>query len=540
MHIRTGMLWAATLTLASACATELTLEPGDFVKSDDKSDTSAEAVFLDFELDGELVASSVWNAERMIEDQMLYTIGQLNGDRSVGRLDKLVLTNVQTERVGELTRVTYHATMPVAWGKRNDVPASYTFKLPRDNSYAGLDAFTAKYNHDCVDWGAHDVTSGSMWYYYRPNRSGCNLAAEDVVEVEAAVSVSAINTTGKFPEYDKVWEDGELRIVAVFGKYEDGATTASDAGIAAYNEFVGAMQRELRDFNPTTAPATVPPAPGIGTPDITFEAELAPGRRVVVVALLVDNVRTAGATFDARYEALSTRADMIAYNGHAGLGANIRALAQKGRWVAGQYVVVFMNGCDTYAYVDNAIGNAHAAINADDPAGTKYVDIATNAMPSYFSSMPNATMALVRGLMAYDAPKTYEQIFRDIDRSQVVLVSGEQDNTYVPGGGGDEPPVDAWDGLAASGAIAKNEEQRWSTPTLPAGAYEFVMSGTGDADLYVRIGAAPTEAQFDCRPYRTGSDETCTVQLPAPAQIHVMVRGWAQSSTFELVGRSVP
>jgi serine protease len=139
--------------------------------------------------------------------------------------------------------------------------------------------------------------------------------------------------------------------------------------------------------------------------------------------------------------------------------------------------------------------------------------------------------------MAYDAPKTYEQIFASIDRSQVVLVSGEQDNTYVPGGT-DEPPVDGWDGLRASGTVAEDEEQRWETPTLPAGAYEFRITGSGDSDLYVRIGSAPTVGDYDCRPYRTGSDEVCTVQLPAPAAVHVMVRGWAASSSFELTGEA--
>ena len=45
------------------------------------------------------------------------------------------------------------------------------------------------------------------------------------------LGVTLENTTGKYPEYDKVWEDGTLRVVAIFGKYEDGATTSSDAGI---------------------------------------------------------------------------------------------------------------------------------------------------------------------------------------------------------------------------------------------------------------------------------------------------------------------
>ena len=67
--------------------------------------------------------------------------------------------------------------------------------------------------------------------------------------------------------------------------------------------------------------------------------------------------------------------------------------------------------------------------------------------------MPSATMALVRGLMGYDAPRTYEQIFADIDSSQVVLVSGEQDNTFTPGGGGDPTPT--WEGLNESGSLAR-------------------------------------------------------------------------------------
>jgi len=44
--------------------------------------------------------------------------------------------------------------------------------------------------HSCVDWGAHDVTSGIYWYYYRPDRSNCSLDAEDIVEVTATVKES--------------------------------------------------------------------------------------------------------------------------------------------------------------------------------------------------------------------------------------------------------------------------------------------------------------------------------------------------------------
>jgi hypothetical protein len=280
-----------------------------------------------------------------------------------------------------------------------------------------------------------------MWYYWRPEAFGCELEQDEVIRVTATVRKSDIATTGKYPEYHKIWEDDVFKVVAVFSQYEEEAKSY-DSGIAAYNTFVGEIRRALEDHNPTTQPPTIPPSPGAKLPDVEFKATLPDGKRIEVVALLVASIGSAGPEFDERYESLSSQADLIAYSGHSGLGANIRALARKGRWIQGQYAVVFMNGCDTYAYVDSALSDAHAAVNPDDPVGTKYVDVVTNAMPSYFSNMPHATMALLKGLLDHAAPKTYEQIFENISSSQVVLVSGEEDNVYVPGyvdQGNDDP-----------------------------------------------------------------------------------------------------
>lgn len=538
--LMTAALTATTLLAATGCETEtLEVAPEDMTKpGEGKWDTSVEALFVDMEFDGTLFASSSFNPQQTIQNQMLYTIGHLNHDRSVGRLDRLTLTDIQTTPVSGGVEISYHARMPVAWGRRSSVPSSYTFRLPRDVTFSGLDSFTSKYMSRCVDFGAHDVSSGNMWYYYRPNRSGCSIDDADVVELTAAVSVSSINTTGKYPEYDKVWEDDTLKVVSIFGKYEDFATSNSDAGIAAYNEFVGDLQAELRarGITFTTVPASVPFNPGVAMPDISFTATLDDGKRVEVVALLVDNVRTPPSWFDSRYAALSTRADIIAYNGHAGLGSNVRALARKGVWTAGQYLLLFMNGCDTYAYVDGHLAQARAAINSDDPTGTKYMDIVTNAMPSFFHADSEATMAFISGLLDYEEPLTFEKIFTAIDRSQVVLVSGEQDNQYVPGGGGGGGGEPNWGGLTRSGTVTRNQENRVSTPLLAAGTYLFELTGTSDADLYVRVGQEPTTSLYDCRPFKAGSSELCEVSLSTDAVIHVMVRGWATSSSFTLEG----
>ncbi len=408
--------------------------PDEEASSSDQDFSSRESVLLGFEFDGELLTTSSFNPKQAIQDQFLYTIGHLNADRSVGRLDKLTLTNVQTAAAGGgLYRVTYHAVMPVAWGKKNAVPATYTFQLPKDVSYDGQERFTTSYKSKCVDPGAHDVDSGSMWYYYRPRKAGCAIAAADTVSFTATVTTSVENTTGKYPEYSQVWKDDELRLVSIFGKYEDGATTAADAGVSAYNQFVASMRSTLGAYALTTVPASIPTAPGVANPDITFSATLPDGKKVIVNALLVDNISQAGETFYQRYEGLTAKADVIAYNGHAGLGQNVRALANRGRWVSDQYLMLFMNGCDTFAYVDGSLAQTRARLNPDDPGGTKYMEFVTNAMPSYFSSMPMATATLMDGLLSYSTPKTYDKIFTGVDHAEVILVTGEEDNVFRPG-----------------------------------------------------------------------------------------------------------
>ncbi|MEZ4366657.1 MAG: PPC domain-containing protein [Kofleriaceae bacterium] len=536
------VLATAALALPAAlpaCVDATDPYEGEEVKGEGgKADSSALAVFVDATFTGTLRTTSSWNDAQTVEDQLLYTVGLLNGYGAVARIDRAEVTDVSRRTVTGGLELTYQVTLPIAWPKRTPVPATLEMPLPRDLSRAGQEAFAERYGHDCVDAGAHDVDAGSMFYYYRPRASRCVLADADVHRAQVALSPSPINTTGKFPEYDKVWEDGVLEVVAIFGKYEDGATSG-DAGITGYNTFVKSVKTELAGTTLVTVLATLPSSPGVGsTPDVKrASATRADGKRVHVAMERTDNVTTrlSQPAFRERYERLSSRADLIIYNGHAGLGTNVRALAQAGDWVRGQYVVVFMNGCDTYAYIDDALNDAHRAVNPDDTTGTKYVDIVNNAMPSFFHSMAGASMSLMRGLLGYDAPKTYEQIFAGVDSSQVVLVTGEQDNTFVPGGG-DAPAPAAWAGLEASGTIAKNAEERFTTPTLAAGTYRFDMTGTKDADLYVRVGAAPTTSTYDCRPYKSGSNESCEVTLPQPTTLHVMVRGYAASSTYELVG----
>ena len=392
--------------------------------------TSATAKLLDFEFDGEVLTTG-GNAEQAVKDQMLFTIGQLNGKTGVGRLDKLALTNVRSTPQGDLTRVQYHAKLPVSIAKASRVARSFTLILPKRADSAGQDAFYNKYGATaCTGYGAHDLEAGIYWYYYRPEQPGCTIAAADVVKPRATVRVSPENSTNKYPEYDKIWADDVLNVVAIFGKVEDGATTSADRGIWSHGHFVSTMRRERPTARVT--PANTPDSPGIANADVTIESTLPNGKKVKLTSFLVDNVREGGPAFERRYNELSGDADVIVYNGHAGLGQNVRALSRMGTFKPNKYQIVYMNGCDTFAYVDGHFAASRALLNPSDPKGTKFMEIITNSMPPNWDSLPINTMSMVRDLMKIDAPVKYTDLLSHFDQSGFVAVTGDEDNTYRP------------------------------------------------------------------------------------------------------------
>lgn len=58
--------------------------------------------------------------------------------------------------------------------------------------------------------------------------------------------------------------------------------------------------------------------------------------------------------------------------------------------------------------------------------------------------------------------------------------------------------------------------------------------GTGDADLYVKAGSKPTTSSWDCRPYRSGNAEQCSISAVAGTTYHVMLRGYSNYSGVTL------
>ena len=92
-------------------------------------------------------------------------------------------------------------------------------------------------------------------------------------------------------------------------------------------------------------------------------------------------------------------------------------------------------------------------------------------------------------------------------------------------------PVTGINGLADSQALYRIE--------VPAGQATLqiqISGGTGDCDMYVKLGAAPTTMSYDYRPYLAGNEETVDVSNPTAGTWYIMLRGYSNFTNLTLKG----
>ncbi len=107
--------------------------------------------------------------------------------------------------------------------------------------------------------------------------------------------------------------------------------------------------------------------------------------------------------------------------------------------------------------------------------------------------------------------------------------------TVTSGGGG----TVLSNGVAVTGLSAALGTSLNYTMVVPAGAtgLKFVMAGgSGDADMYVKFGSAPTDTVYDCRPFLGGNAETCNIATAQAGTYHVRLKAYSAFSGVSLTG----
>lgn len=124
--------------------------------------------------------------------------------------------------------------------------------------------------------------------------------------------------------------------------------------------------------------------------------------------------------------------------------------------------------------------------------------------------------------------------------------STSQSVTVTSGGGGGDPDPSTpnlQSGVSQNVAVNANQDSFYKIQ-VPAGTSQLKVEMTGpscgllscsvDADLYTKLGAKPTDAVYDCRPFTQGNAETCTHASPAAGWWYVRVDGYSGSGTVTI------
>ncbi|WP_369914492.1 S8 family peptidase [Xanthomonas sp. NCPPB 3005] len=111
--------------------------------------------------------------------------------------------------------------------------------------------------------------------------------------------------------------------------------------------------------------------------------------------------------------------------------------------------------------------------------------------------------------------------------------------TAALGGGTTTPPTGntLQDGVPVTGLGASSGSELNYTVTVPSGVSSLTVTisgGSGDADLYVRLGSAPTDSTYGCRPYLNGNNETCTFNAPSAGTYYVRLKAYSTFSGVTL------
>ena len=168
------------------------------------------------------------------------------------------------------------------------------------------------------------------------------------------------------------------------------------------------------------------------------------------------------------------------------------------------------------------------------------------------TSMASPHVAGVAALILSKASKTPAEILTLLKNNTRALAgtcsggcgSGLVDATKVmqavTGNPPPPPPTNVLtNGVPATGLTATTGNSLNYTMAVPSGAsaLKFVTAGgSGDADLYVKFGSAPTTTVFDCKSEGSTNAETCNLPTATVGTWYVMVKAYATFSGASLTG----
>ena len=275
----------------------------------------------------------------------------------------------------------------------------------------------------CTD--DHYNSEGDFWYFWNPYQEGCPIKGGDLVGVQTDLAPMNV-TRGTYPEYARLYgENGNgdvLQVTYIVGVDENFQN--GDLGKQTFKEaFAGLKAAGFQ--------ATVD-EPRRKRLSFRFGA-----KRASIDMRLMDP-----GSADFAQEAVNgmRRSDIFLYDGHSGLGGYLspdRLAEDTGRPLAlprDKYQIFVFQGCSTYAYYNSAFFNLKKSAN--DPKGTKNLDIITTGIGAAFDVGAKVDVAFLASVTAGQKPSWQTIIDRvhaaEGESSALSHVNGDEDNPRNP------------------------------------------------------------------------------------------------------------
>lgn len=332
------------------------------------------------------------------------------------------------------------------WILDKDVSERFSLPVPYNEKLL----FTRSWKK-CSDSAPEHQTEWFYWYYWDPERSGCDhREGTQYQTVKVTFGAETLNGQQTYPEYEKLrastGEENLLRLTFAFGYVEDSYSpnpdTDQDSGMAEYRDFTAAVRRQLGEFRESRILQ--------GEYQGASNPRLAIGRRFTGRLKGVDvviNVVTAAGIDQMDLFAKSFAHDhdgFFGWFGHSRVGSGFDSdrfwktvVRSPGYYtVTPRYQIIYWGGCNSYSYYTLPFFEfkAHVA-NGADPNGTKGLDIIANGLPSYFHLNADNAQIMLRNLLDWEAKASYHSIIGEIEsRAQrsgidvLVAVLGDEDN----------------------------------------------------------------------------------------------------------------
>jgi serine protease len=179
--------------------------------------------------------------------------------------------------------------------------------------------------------------------------------------------------------------------------------------------------------------------------------------------------------------------------------------------------------------------NTYNSISGTSMA-TPHVAGAAALVWSFFPSCSNEQIRAAMNVTAKDKGSSGKDnlyghgIVQARDAYDYLNTNGCDGNGGGSGGGGGG--VDPFSGQLTNLSGNRNTWKRY-TWNVPAGVSRVTVSisgGSGDADLYMKLGSQPETNSYDCRPYKNGNNETCTFTNTSGGTWHVGIRAYSSYS----------